>query len=93
MNNLNDEARMIRAWNLAWRARCCPPDMVLAGELTVELQRHLEICPFCRREREAPFSEIQLDFPADLSVEKRLPFAGGIWSVNPTPGGWFRSEF
>ncbi len=88
MNSFKDETSMAGAWSLAWRMRCCPPDMALTGELTVELQRHLEICPFCRLEREAPLPEIRLDYSADLTTEKRLPRVGELWSVTNNLEGW-----
>lgn len=88
MNNSKEDARITGAWIFAWRMRCCPPDTAPTGELTSELKRHLEICPFCRSEREAPLPEIQLDFFADHPAEKRLPRVGELWSVANNLGGW-----
>ncbi len=88
MNSFKDETRMAEAWSLAWRMRCCPPDAALTGELIVEFQRHLEICPFCRLERAAPLPEIRIDFSADLAAGKRLPRAGELWSVTNNLEGW-----
>ncbi|WP_457577156.1 hypothetical protein [Desulfomarina sp.] len=57
------------SWKTAWRIRCCPPDTLLFGGNTEELQAHLDHCPWCRQERKQQLSE-NCSFPA-LSTFKK----------------------
>lgn len=79
---------MTDAWQQAWRMRCCPPDTVLAGELTGELEQHLEICPACRRARADSLPEILLNFPSESSAHQRVPHVGELWSITKKTAGW-----
>ncbi|MBW2328574.1 MAG: hypothetical protein JRF04_02980 [Deltaproteobacteria bacterium] len=73
---------------LAWQLRCCPPDAVLTGEMSDELKQHLQLCPFCRRERADPLPSVQLNLPPAAATEKQQPQAGELWSLQPSLGGW-----
>ena len=77
------------AWKTAWRIRCCPPDILLYGENTQELQAHLLHCPWCREERKHQLNE-NFSFPAvDISEKtKETPSPGELWSLKQELGGW-----
>lgn len=88
MNKSIDESRLTELWLLAWQSRCCPPDAVLAGEISDELKRHLETCPFCRVDRTASMPQIRLN-PASIDKREKLqPQPGELWSLKPSCGGW-----
>ncbi len=88
MTNYKINTRITNAWQQAWRMRCCPPDTVLAGEMTGELEQHLEICPACRRARADSLPEIKLNFPSESSAQKRVPQVGELWSITKKTAGW-----
>ena len=88
MNKSTDQARLAQSWLLAHQFRCCPPDHVLAGDMTSELQGHLAICPFCRIDRVATMPQLTLDPAAADSGEKPRPRQGELWALKPSCGGW-----
>jgi len=88
MNRPIDEARIAETWLLAWQLRYCPPDAVLAGELTDELRQHLEICPLCSREGAEALPPVRLNLPPDGMAEKQQPQPGELWLLQPSLGGW-----
>jgi hypothetical protein len=88
MSKSSTDSRMTEAWLLAWQLRCCPPDAVLAGELSDELRQHLDLCPLCRREHAEALPSIRLNLPADSLTDQQQPRPGELWSLQPSLGGW-----
>ena len=88
MNKSTEEVRLERSWLLAHQLRCCPPDHVLAGEMSDELKGHLATCPFCRVDRAVPMPQVMLEPDAADGREKPLPQPGELWSLQPACGGW-----
>ncbi len=84
MNRLDPDGA---AWLRAWRHRCCPPLHILRGRNTHPLKRHLELCPWCRDERD--MAPPALHVPAELSSYPHPdPAPGQIWSLAPELGNW-----
>jgi len=77
-------SHLYEAWIEAWSFRCCPPDKILAGEMTPELRRHFEVCPLCRANRSVP--PVNLDITVEK--DKGLPLPGELWSLSPQLGAW-----
>lgn len=77
------------AWKAAWRMRCCPPDALLFGKNTRELQRHLRTCPWCSEERQQHLTET-FSFPEIKPTREKtkLPSPGELWSLKQELGGW-----
>jgi len=90
MKHSFEDFSIFQAWSLAWNLRCCPPDMILAAELSPELEGHLQLCPLCRRDREGGFSAIRFDLPErDASrAGKNKPQIGQLWSLAGSLSGW-----
>ncbi|MEA3468999.1 MAG: hypothetical protein U9R57_12375 [Thermodesulfobacteriota bacterium] len=70
--------------------RCCPPDNVLYGENTEELQGHLESCASCREDLKQMehYVEAPLFSAKTFSNERRVPEPGELWSLKQELGGW-----
>lgn len=88
MNKSTDRARMEQSWLLAHQLRCCPPDHVLAGEMSDELKDHLATCPFCRVDRAATMPQVTLDHVVADREEQPRPQPGELWSLQLSRGGW-----
>ena len=88
MNKSTDQAHLAQSWLLAHQFRCCPPDHVLAGEMSDELKYHLETCPFCRVDRAATMPQVTLDHVVADREEQPRPQPGELWSLRPSCGGW-----
>ncbi len=83
-----DDPRLVLAWIQAWRLRCCPPDTILAGELTPGLAHHLQHCPYCRQDREEALPPPSLDLAAVPAGAGISPLPGELWSLAATSAGW-----
>ncbi len=80
------------AWLNAWQQQSCPPDHILQGELTTELEEHLAICPDCQENRggetfvHEPLNDlIDKEFPINGKIP---PQTGQLWSLSSELGGW-----
>jgi len=78
------------AWKTAWRMRCCPPDKVLYGEKTKDLQRHLESCAYCRADLEQRdhYVDMQIFSSAEDHTVRTALQPGQLWSLKKELGGW-----
>ncbi len=90
MTEKNKQVSAYLSWRTAWRMRCCPPDNFLYGENTRELTEHLQLCPWCREERDS--SENSPNFPVIQRMEaekkKVFPEVGQLWSLKQSLGNW-----
>ncbi len=87
MKSPSDEKYMIHSWHQAWRSRCCPPDHLLTGPATPELDNHLDICPLCRRDRADNLPSISLDI-AGVGLPAASLQPGELCSFVPGLAGW-----
>jgi len=90
MNKEMKSSMIYLTWQAIWRMRCCPPDSVLFGEQTPELQQHLEFCPHCREEVKQAAGQTGIppfqgrkDSTQIISLK-----AGQLWSLKQELGGW-----
>lgn len=90
MKHHSDHDRLIQAWLHIWNMRCCPPDTLLVGPASPELERHFGLCPLCRQNR-----ELLLSHPAAPSDSLSLPgddtdgpVPGQLWAIAPHRAGW-----
>ena len=90
MNGKMKKSVLYPAWKTVWRMRCCPPDAILYGESSKELQEHLEGCPYCREDLEqaALYSGFPV-FPDNKEgIDTTTPEPGQLWSLTQELGGW-----
>ncbi len=90
MNKEIKNSVLYPVWKTAWRMRCCPPDNVLYGEKTKELQEHLESCLYCREDLEQmeQYSNAPLFSAGTGNKERTVPHPGQLWSLKQELGGW-----
>jgi hypothetical protein len=75
------------SWLRVWRHRCCPPEHILKGDVTVPLTRHLEACPWCTEDLEGPATGMH-PAPESLQSMEFVPSAGQVWAVDMHLAGW-----
>ncbi len=88
MDDIQKFERLTIAWQLAWRLRCCPPDILLSGDPCAELEAHLEICPYCRLDLKHHDPAVP-GFPTPaVPANQDQPRVGEIRSLRAETGGW-----
>ncbi|MCK9263758.1 MAG: hypothetical protein RBR09_13535 [Desulfobulbaceae bacterium] len=76
------------AWLRAWRHRCCPPSAVLHGRLDVQLREHLQLCPWCRQDREDGPLDIVIPAVGQQFPDQPEAAPGQLWSLAPGLADW-----